>query len=231
MSKPEDEAVNASIDAEHEAVMQESTELDGAKLKAELDAARQVLRGVCEEFGDLNWSDNVPLSEALELHLWRHLRYAREMQSTVDKLRATAEPILGENTVTRVVMVGGQSNGQFRGAFREMGAGCIDDLLDEIHPLFNGRSNAPCERCGRDLSEHTGETAACPRHPTVHQFQDLIAEMKRQQAEDPSKRISYVPPPPGRRRKHHWPGGWRYLTDEEDEVVQYFDRFGWPAKG
>jgi len=44
-----------------------------AVLVEERNAALVVLRRLCEEFGDNNWSDNLDLADILDKHLCKHL--------------------------------------------------------------------------------------------------------------------------------------------------------------
>ena len=45
-----------------------------ARLTAQLEQARAMLRIVCAEFGDNDWSDDLHLADVIEKHLYRHLK-------------------------------------------------------------------------------------------------------------------------------------------------------------
>lgn len=47
--------------------------LELALKTSELSATRTMLRQICDEHGDNDWSDDLYLPDALEKHLWRHL--------------------------------------------------------------------------------------------------------------------------------------------------------------
>ena len=50
-----------------------TTEWNVARLPAEREMAVSVLRRVCTEHGDNDWSDNLHLADVIEKHLARHL--------------------------------------------------------------------------------------------------------------------------------------------------------------
>lgn len=54
-------------------------ELDGDERKlaaalAELEDVRRILRGLCEDFGDNDWPDDLHLGDVLDKHLGNYLR-------------------------------------------------------------------------------------------------------------------------------------------------------------
>ncbi len=53
-------------------VAKESPEIRVAVLLAERDAARAVLRRLCENYGDNDWPDDLHLVDVIEKHLERH---------------------------------------------------------------------------------------------------------------------------------------------------------------
>ncbi len=51
----------------------ESSEAKAAAWVKERAEIVQVLRRVCEEYGDNEWPEHLNLSDVIEKHLWRHL--------------------------------------------------------------------------------------------------------------------------------------------------------------
>lgn len=49
---------------------------NGERWRVERAAIVAALRGLCEEFGDNDWSDDLHLGDVIEKHLARHLRDA-----------------------------------------------------------------------------------------------------------------------------------------------------------
>lgn len=63
----------------------DDSEISRVKLVAERSETVLILRSLCKEFGDNDWSDDLHLADVIEKHLAIHLRSHDQLDSTLEE--------------------------------------------------------------------------------------------------------------------------------------------------